>query len=356
MKTSGFIVLTGWAIELLELYGVDDSVSLTIFCHVHALTSNEGTRGGYDGTLNTLAFWTLSKTKNRVMRSLEKLVEVGLLLKETESQNNILRCRYRSNLELVEAFLRTDGNRIQNEYTISKMNTGISKIDTPRIQNEDGGISKMNTPVSKIDTHKKKDKKKEPKLKEEKERERETHAHACELEEKALEPKEKPATQYGFEIPTLEEVERTLRNITVRPPEDQIELCAGYFIDRMEREEWKTRDWRNALRRYAQRWIVRGNTGNYPKRETKQQQAAAAPAEWTPDEEPTSFLVVPIELGGSIEQNEENLRRYLEAEVIPWEKKHGKKVSWRQAPDWRQKLFAPLYKRLEKEKERNSTK
>lgn len=347
MRTNSFVVLTGWAIELLECFGVDDSVSLTLFCHIHALTTNEGTRGGFDGTLSTLAFWTRSKSKNRVMRALERLVSAGLLLKETETQNNILHCKYRSNLSMIEAFLRTDKDRIQNEYTVSKMDMGISKMNTGYIQNEYGGISKT-------DTHKKKGIKETAKSKE-KERERE-HTRAQEdtdtgsrLIAAALEPKESDPPSYGFEIPTTEEVESTLRNITVRPPEEEIQLCAGYFIDHMERNDWKPRDWRNALRRYAQRWIQRGNKGSYTKQGAPKPQTSP-PQEWTPDSEPPIFTIWPIELGGTIEKNEENLRRYLDAEVLEWERKHGRKVSWRQAADWKEKLFAPLLRRLEKER------
>ncbi len=359
MRTSGFIVLTGWAIELLEQFGIDDSVTLTLFCHIHALTTNEGTRGGFDGTLNTLAYWTRSKSKNRVMRALEKLVTSGLVLKETTSQNNILHCTYRSNLSLIDDFLRTDATHIQNEHTISKMNT-------PHIQNEHGGMSKMNTGyiqngyggMSKMNTHKKKVENKTTKETIKEKREREAHAHARASEETehaqqliaaAMEPKEKQAT-FGFEVPTPEEVEKALRNFTVRPPEHEISLCAGYFIDRMEREEWKTRDWRNALRRYAQRWIVRGNAGRMQKPEPMKQSPQPQPTEWTPDAEPTPFQIWPIELGGTIEKNEDNLRRYLDAEVLDWEAEHGRRVSWRQAEDWKEKLFAPLYRRLEKER------
>lgn len=357
MRTSGFIVLTGWAIELLEQFGIDDSVTLTLFCHIHALTSNEGTRGGYDGTLNTLAYWTRSKSKNRVSRALEKLVTSGLILKETRSQNNIIHCTYRSNLNLIDDFLRTDSTRIQNGYTISKMNT-------PHIQNEYGGISKMNTGhiqneyggVYKIDTHKKKEENKAVKEKREKKERENAPAHSCEddhtarLIEKAMEPESPARAPFDFEVPTAEMVEHALRNFTVRPPENEISLCAGYFIDRMEREEWKTRDWRNALRRYAQRWIVRGNAGRMQKPEPTKPSTPPPPPEWTTDAEPTPFQIWPIELGGTIEKNEDNLRRYLDAEVLDWEAEHGRRVSWRQAEDWKEKLFAPLYRRLEKER------
>lgn len=65
--------------------------------------------------------------------------------------------------------------------------------------------------------------------------------------------------QGGHEVPTMQEVEAALRNMTVRPMDDKISLCAGYFMDKMDKEEWRTRDWRGALTRYAARWVQRDN-------------------------------------------------------------------------------------------------
>lgn len=69
--------------------------------------------------------------------------------------------------------------------------------------------------------------------------------------------------QGGHEVPTMQEVEAALRGMTVRPTADKISLCAGYFMDKMDNEQWRTRDWRGALMRYAARWVQRDNTPNH---------------------------------------------------------------------------------------------
>jgi DNA-binding PadR family transcriptional regulator len=81
----------------------------------------------------------------------------------------------------------------------------------------------------------------------------------------------------GHEVPTMDEVEAALRNMTVKPREDKISLCAGYFMDKMDKEQWRTRDWRAALVRYAARWVQRDN--NTPQRPEKKQAPFCRPGE-----------------------------------------------------------------------------
>ena len=325
MKDEQFVVYCGWARNLLASYDIKSAESILIYCYIFTLSQGGELENCFYGSRETLAdmFCLSKKTVDRILRS---LTDARLIFKEDSGRRGNQTFKYRVNLAMIS----------QGRQNVPLEGDKMSPMG-----------DKM-SPNNKDNNKALKDKE------EKKERERE-HTRAQEdadtgsrLIAASLEPKESAQPSYGFEIPTIEEVESTLRNITVRPPEGEIELCAGYFIDHMERNEWKTRDWRNALRRYAQRWIQRGNAESFPKRAAKPQQEA--PQEWTPDSEPPIFTIWAIELGGTLEKNEENLRRYLDAEVLDWERKHGRKVSWRQAPDWKEKLFAPLLRRLEKER------
>ena len=338
MKDEQFVVYCGWARNLLASHNIKSAESILIYCYIFTLSQGGEPENCYYGSRETLAdmFCISKKTVDRILCG---LTDARLIYKEDSGRKGNQTFRYRVNFSMINRGGQNDAHGGQN-VSLGSQNVSLKGDKMTPMGDK---MSPNNKANNKGLIYKEKNKERDN-----------APAHSCEDDEQtqrliaaAMEPTDIHHSTYSHEVPTAEEVEHALRNMTVRPPEDEISLCAGYFIDRMEREEWKTRDWRNALRRYAQRWIVRGNAGRQMKKEAAK---PTPPAEWTPDSEPTPFQIMPIELGGTLEKNEENLRRYLDAEVLDWEAEHGHRVSWRQADDWKEQLFAPLYRRIEKER------
>ena len=121
----------------------------------------------FTGSLNYLAEWTGISSKTTVMTILNSLISKGLLEKEEIYNNGIKFCKYKALIEpkeidKVDEVIKKDiennkknisssiqKNDIKNCEGISKIDMGISKIDTGVYQKLIRGISKIDN--NKID-------------------------------------------------------------------------------------------------------------------------------------------------------------------------------------------------------------
>jgi len=87
MKDQNYIQISGWMLKL-NISGND----LITFALIYGF-SQDG-QSYYTGSLKYIQDW-LNVSKSTAMRSLDKLVELGYILKESETKNNITFNRYR---------------------------------------------------------------------------------------------------------------------------------------------------------------------------------------------------------------------------------------------------------------------
>ena len=121
VRDENFFVVHGWMINRLELKGID----LRLYAIIYGFSQNDGQK--YHGNLQYLIDWTAS-SKSTVLRSLQTLVERGVLVKTDFFSNGVKSCEYHCNLNFT---------RCQNE-------TGCGVKMTPgQCQNETGGGVKM---------------------------------------------------------------------------------------------------------------------------------------------------------------------------------------------------------------------
>lgn len=233
-----------WMRTILGLKGIE----LSIFAIVYNYTQSGDGVGGTQFFIE----WT-GASKPTILRSIQTLEASGFI--ESGERVNGQRAKYRVGQEAMR-LLEEAGI---DEEAVSKLdryqNLTGKKMIPDRYQNFTAPVSKLYQtgkkmiPATKLEITRK-----------ELERTRESEsAHTSddalpEIAEKSLQP------SGGHEVPTMQEVVTALRNLTVRPMDSQLETCAGYFLDKMDREQWRTRDWRGALTRYAARWVARDNT------------------------------------------------------------------------------------------------
>ena len=138
VRDNNYFVVHGWMINRLELKGID----LRLYAIIYGFSQQDGQK--YHGNLQYLIDWTNS-SKSTVLRSLQTLVEKGLLIKTDFITNGVKTCEYHCNL---------DFPRYQNDTG------GGIKMTPGRCQNDTGGGIKM-TPnnISDKDIDNKKDKK-----------------------------------------------------------------------------------------------------------------------------------------------------------------------------------------------------
>lgn len=238
-----------WMRTLFGLKGID----LSIFAIVYSYAQ---TGDGVGGT-QFFSEWT-GASKPTILRSIQALEADGLI--ESGERVNGQRANYSLGQvairKLEEAGI--DAEAVSKFYRYQNF-TG-KKMIPDQYQNFTGTGKKM-IPATKLERTRNNQNNKEKEMYKEKELPEEKMP---DIVERAMQP------HGGHEVPTMQEVVTALRNLTVRPMESQLETCAGYFLDKMDREQWRTRDWRGALTRYAARWVARDNTGQASRANSRQ--------------------------------------------------------------------------------------
>ncbi len=233
--------------DLLQSRGITSAGAAIVYAVIQGFTESGG--GCYYGTLATLKKLSFSTADSTVLRHLSQLEKAGLICKSYAEKGGKMRPVYTALQVLQNNSDLQNARALQNNSDLQKTRGDTCKMQESDLQNASQTLAKCKTNRIKQNIT-------------ENITEREggasapAHTREEELPEIALRAMQ---PQGGHEVPTMQEVEAALRNMTVRPTEDKISLCAGYFMDKMDKEEWRTRDWRGALRRYAARWVQRDN-------------------------------------------------------------------------------------------------
>jgi len=119
MEGSNFILIFGWMVNDLKLKGND----LLIFATIYSF-SRDG-KSKFTGSLKYLES-SCGSSRNTVIRTIKKLVDLGLILKHEEFVNDIKLCRYSYNNVKVNKIVK---NGSEQDVTPS------AKMRPPQCQN-----------------------------------------------------------------------------------------------------------------------------------------------------------------------------------------------------------------------------
>lgn len=132
MKDHNYITISGWMIKL----GISGN-DLLIYALIYGF-SQDG-ENWFQGSLQYIQKWA-SVSRSTAIRSLEKLVSEGLVLKETEMKNGVSFNKYRADLEVVSK--RNGGFHFDNGGGI-KMTPGGGIKMTPNNTSKDITINNL---------------------------------------------------------------------------------------------------------------------------------------------------------------------------------------------------------------------
>lgn len=90
MKSDNYILINGWMVSGLKLKGN----TLLIYAIIYGFSRDNSSK--FTGSINYLKE-SINSSKNTVLKSLNELVDSGLIIKEEEVLNNIKFCKYKYN-------------------------------------------------------------------------------------------------------------------------------------------------------------------------------------------------------------------------------------------------------------------
>jgi len=112
VKRENYITIQGWMVTDLGLKGNN----LLVYAIIYGFSQEEGHR--FTGSLQYLADWTNS-TRRGVLKSLQALINAGLIEKEDTTQNGVKFCSYRST--------EPTGGVEQSSPGVNKVHRGIEQ-------------------------------------------------------------------------------------------------------------------------------------------------------------------------------------------------------------------------------------
>ena len=151
LMRSNFIVIQGWMITDLDLKGN----KLILFAIIYGFTQ-DGVHE-FAGSLNYIREWLGGVSKNTVIKSLNELVDIGLIIKRQQEENGVVTNYYKVNLnalnepsaEIEQGSAETD--QCEN-CTSAKTEQGVvQKLNEPSAKTEQGVVQKLNEPSAKTE-------------------------------------------------------------------------------------------------------------------------------------------------------------------------------------------------------------